>query len=141
MNYVLDASVAFKWLVPEQDTPKALRLRDDFRQALIRLIVPDFFPSEVIHSLTRAERQGRVTPQEGARLFKDFVATMPSLHPSFPLLARAYALSSATRSSVFDCMYVVLAEQEQCELVSADQRLLNNLQSQFPFIRNLASFP
>jgi hypothetical protein len=31
MRYVLDSSVAFKWSVPETDSDKALRLRDDFR--------------------------------------------------------------------------------------------------------------
>jgi predicted nucleic acid-binding protein len=57
MRYVLDSSVAFKWLVPEMDTPKALRLRNDFRNGVHDLIAPDNFPVETIHALTRAERQ------------------------------------------------------------------------------------
>ena len=32
MKYVLDASVAFKWAVPETDSDKANRLREDYRQ-------------------------------------------------------------------------------------------------------------
>jgi predicted nucleic acid-binding protein len=44
MKYVLDSSVAFKWLVPEVDTPKALHLRDEFNKALLELIAPDVFP-------------------------------------------------------------------------------------------------
>jgi predicted nucleic acid-binding protein len=30
MNYVLDASVALKWVLPEKDTPKAVRLRNAY---------------------------------------------------------------------------------------------------------------
>lgn len=32
MKYVLDASVAVKWVLSEADSPKALSLRDDFRR-------------------------------------------------------------------------------------------------------------
>ena len=37
-------------------------------------------------------------------------------------------------ASVYDCLYVALAEREQCDLVTADQRLINNLQSKFPLL-------
>jgi predicted nucleic acid-binding protein len=36
---------------------------------------------------------------------------------------------------------VALAEREACELVTADDKLVNNLQAKFPFIRHLATFP
>jgi predicted nucleic acid-binding protein len=32
MKYVIDTSVAFKWVVPEIDSDNATRLRDDFQQ-------------------------------------------------------------------------------------------------------------
>jgi len=38
-------------------------------------------------------------------------------------------------------LYVALAEQEGCELVTTDARLLNNLQAQFLFIVPLSSLP
>jgi predicted nucleic acid-binding protein len=66
MKYVFDSSVAFKWLVPEADTAKALSLRDDFRKAVHELIAPDILPVETTHALTRAERQKRISPAQGA---------------------------------------------------------------------------
>ncbi len=62
MIYVLDSSVALKWVLPESDSPKALQLCDDFRTGAHTLLAPDIFPVEVGHALTRAERQGRLTP-------------------------------------------------------------------------------
>jgi hypothetical protein len=59
MKYVLDSCVAFKTLVPETDTDKALRLRDDFMRGIHDLIAVDILPAEVAHALSRAERQGR----------------------------------------------------------------------------------
>ncbi len=33
MKYVLDSSVALKWVLPEADSGKAIRLRDEFTNA------------------------------------------------------------------------------------------------------------
>ena len=38
-------------------------------------------------------------------------------------MPRAYALSSQVRIGIYDCLYVALSEQEQCELLTADSRL------------------
>ena len=141
MKYVLDSSVAFKWLVPEVDTDKALRLLDDYQHDVHDLLSPDILPVETTHALTRAERQGRVTAAQGSRLFIDLMNQVPNLHPYLLLLPRAYAISSAMRIGVYDCIYVALAEQEGCELVTSDNRLINTLQKDFPFITALASMP
>jgi hypothetical protein len=37
MKYVLDASVALKWELPESDSGKALALRDDFVRKIHQL--------------------------------------------------------------------------------------------------------
>jgi hypothetical protein len=41
MKFVVDSSVAFKWVVPESDTPRAIHLRDEFRATIHELIAPD----------------------------------------------------------------------------------------------------
>ncbi|MBI3821219.1 MAG: type II toxin-antitoxin system VapC family toxin [Planctomycetes bacterium] len=141
MKYVVDSSVAFKWLVPEIDTDKALRLLDDYQNGIHELLSPDILPVETTHALTRAERQGRVTPAQGSQLFIDFMDQVPTLHSYLALLPRAYAISSAMRVGVYDCLYIALAEQEGCELVTADARMINSLQKDFPFITPLSSMP
>jgi predicted nucleic acid-binding protein len=112
MKYVLDSSVAFKWVVPENDTPKAVKLRDEFRSAVHELISPDVFPTELAHALTRAERQGRIPLADAVTRLIDVLTTCPILFPSLPLLLRATAISSSTRVGVYDCLYVALAERE-----------------------------
>ena len=141
MRLVLDSSVAFKCLVPEVHSDKAVRLRDDYRAAVHELIAPDVFPAEVTHALTRAQRQGRVSPAHGRQLFRDLLHALPVLHPHLPLLARAYDISSTARIGVYDCLYVALAEREGCELITSDAKLLTNLKVRFPFIVALDSLP
>ena len=139
MRYVLDSSVALKWVLAEPDSPKARQLRADFRAAVHELLAPDVFEIEIAHALTRAERQGRIAVPQAGVLWADIMMTPPQLERSGLLLPRAIAVSSAARAGVYDCLYVALAEREGCELVTADGKLLKNLQPSFPFITPLSS--
>jgi predicted nucleic acid-binding protein len=141
MKYVLDSSVAFKWVVVETLTDKARRLRDEFRQGLHDLIAPDVLPIEVAQSLTRAERQGRISPPEASILLADVLLTCPKLHVYMTLLSHAVTISSQARIGVYDCLYVMLAQREGCEFLTADDRLVRALQPSYPFITALASLP
>ena len=139
MRYVLDSSVAVKWVVNEADSATARRLRDETQQGLHTLLAPDVFPSEVAHALTRAERQGRIRVGDATVLWAAVMTDCPALEPGRRLLPRAIAISSAARIGVYDCLYVALAEREGCEFVTADTKLVTNLKPQFPFIVELAS--
>jgi predicted nucleic acid-binding protein len=142
MKYVIDSSVAFKWSVKEVDSDKADAILTDFLMGIHELHAPDFYPVELAHSITRAERQHRITQAEGVRIFADQLVTMPVLHVSLPdLLPVAYAISSKMRIGVYDCVYVALADRENCEFITADNTLVKNLQSSFPFIVPLSSMP
>ncbi len=141
MRYVLDANVALKWSLPEPDSATAIRLRDEYRAAIHELLAPEIFPVEVAHALTRAERQGRIPLSESGTRLADVLKNAPLLHPYLPLLVRATEVSSQTRTGVYDCLYVALAEREKCQLVTADDKLVKNLGGQFPFIVLLSSLP
>jgi len=141
MRLVLDSSVAIKWVLPEKDTPKAVRLRNEFRRGVHELLAPDAFPVEVSHALTRAERRGVIRPPAAINQLNNVLSYPPVLYPYLPLLVRAVSISSQTRQGVYDCLYVALAEREKCELLTSDAKLITNLQSTFPFITPLSSLP
>lgn len=141
MKYILDSSVAVKWVIHETDTAKALGLRDDFRNGVHELLALDIFAIEVAHALTRAERQKRINIGESKMFLTDILKTAPQFQAFYPLLAYACDISSKMRVGVYDCLYVVLAEQEGCEFVTADDRLVRNLLRTYPFIVPLASLP
>lgn len=44
MKYVLDASVALKWVLPEIDSEKSIRLQDDFENHQIARTLPLLHP-------------------------------------------------------------------------------------------------
>ena len=141
MKYVIDSSVAFKWVVAEPNADKAVRLRDDFRHGLHALLAPDLFASEIANALLVAERRGRIARGDYPRHLADVLTTPPILHAAIPLLARVTVITSGLPISAYDCLYVALAEREGCAFVSADDRLVRNLQTHFSFVVALSSLP
>ena len=125
--FVLDSSVAVKWVLQEPGTAKALDLRSAILRQTHEVIAPDVFVSEVAHALTKAERQKIIPVGDAQMHLADVLRFAPVLHSFLPLVARAVEISSATRIAVTDCIFVALAEQEGCEMVTADDRLVKNL--------------
>jgi predicted nucleic acid-binding protein len=141
MKYMLDSCVAVKWGLRENDSDMADALRVGFRQGIHEFLSPDFFTVEAAHALTRAERQGRILVGQAKPLLLDILATPPVFVAFQPYLLRAVDISSKMRVGVYDCVYVALAESEQCEFITADGPMARNLQVSFPFILTLASMP
>ena len=141
MKYVLDASIALKWVIPESDSSLANQLRDEFQNGVHELIAPSIFPGEIAHTLTKLERRQILSVGDSQPLLDDVLLTCPFLSPYLPLLNHAREISSQTRSGFFDCLYVALAEQESCDLITADSKLINNLHHQFGFIKSLTEIP
>lgn len=140
MRYVLDVSVAICWVIPRPHSAKALQLRQQYRQSIHELIAPTIFPAEAAAGLTKAERQQLIPVGDGRPLLAKILRSMPALHSYGKLLRRATDISSQTRSGLYDCLYVALAERESIELVTADDKLINNLQGWFPFVVPVRDF-
>ena len=136
---VLDASTALSWVIPRPLSAKTNRLREDYRNAVEQLIAPSIFPGECDSALTKSERQNAIPVGRAQVLLYDILNTAPVMHDYEPLLFRAAEISSQFRAGLYDCLYVALAEQETCEFVTDDKKLINNLQKHFPFIRDLAA--
>jgi predicted nucleic acid-binding protein len=126
MRYVVDSNVAVKWVLNETDSAQAVKIRHDFVAGIHELLAPDVFPVEIAHALARAERKNILIPPQGTAALASILRTLPQLHGSLSLLPRAFELASNARIGVYDCLYAALAEQEQCELLTADVRLIHS---------------
>ncbi len=141
MKYVLDSSVALNWVLPEADSGKAIRLRNEYSNGHHELLAPDIFPTEIANGLASAERQNRIRTGEWAIFLNDVLSAAPALHHSSPLLIRAMEIAIATKRAVYDCIYLALAEAEDCELVTADHQFARGLRTSYPFIVSLVALP
>jgi predicted nucleic acid-binding protein len=112
-----------KVVLPELGSDQAIRLRDEFVQGVHELLAPDIFPIELGHALARAERKKILVPPEGSQRLAELLTLLPDLYPSLALLPRAFEIASQAGIGVYDCLYLTLAEQEHCDLLTADKKL------------------
>jgi predicted nucleic acid-binding protein len=99
MKYVIDTSVEVKTFVQEQDSAKAVRLRNDYHQGVHELIAPDIFPTEMCNVLMILERSGKIKPGDAELFVTLFLSQLPPLFAAIPLLPRALEVARQFRQN------------------------------------------
>lgn len=120
-EFVVDASVAIKWLLGdirgEADVPAANRVLLQVRDGEARLVQPPHFVLEMAAVLARE------APSRAARDLDDLQRVEMSVVDEPEVLQRALELSVRHRQHVFDTMYHAVAlSRPQALLVTADER-------------------
>jgi len=122
---VVDASVAFKWLVPaasEADVPAAKEMLRDHHDDRCRVTVPSLLYYEVGNILLCGRARPSAAEVESA--LADLFALPLLVAPPNAVEARACARTAARYGLTFyDGTYLALAEALDCPLVTADRRL------------------
>jgi predicted nucleic acid-binding protein len=117
---IVDASVAIKWLVVEEQTDLANALAVGHR-----LIAPDLIVAEIANTVwkkwTRKELSG--VPQN-LPLVLDM---LDEILPLGPFALRAAELAIELNHPAYDCFYLAMAESLDEKLVTADLRFLRKI--------------
>lgn len=122
---VVDASVAFKWLVAgasEVDAPAARALLRDHGEGRVAVHVPALLYYEVGNILLLGQPRRAIQDAESgiADLFRLPLRVLPPGEPDARLTTR---LARALGLTFYDATYLALAESLGCDLVTADRRL------------------
>ena len=134
---VVDASVAIKWILPENGQQEALRIQDKYQDEEIDLIAPYLLAAEVANVLWKHESRGDLDALTARRAFLQFLRDSPLLVNSATISTAALGLALAHHRPVYDCLYLACALEQQCDLVTADERFFNALHMSFPCIQLL----
>jgi predicted nucleic acid-binding protein len=121
--YVVDASVAVKWFVPEASSHVALR----FLNVDHELIAPDLLIPELGNTLWKKVMRKEISLKVAKEILQKFDAAPIKLYPSAPMLEVALDISIEERRSVYDTLYLALAVVRKCQMVTADEKLVNSL--------------
>ena len=121
MRFVVDASVAVKWLVAEDDADIAEELANGGHD----LHAPRLMASEVANALWRKARTGEIGRRAAGILLAD-VQDMPVRWGADEILsANAARLALALDHPIYDCVYLALADRIGAKVVTADRRFAN----------------
>ncbi len=134
-SFVLDASVAAKWMLPAKGEPlrlEAFRLLDAYGAGEVHLLVPDIFWAECGNVAWKAVRQQRLTRPDAEMAIASMTRRNIPTMSSAKLLEEAVSIALDFGCAVYDCLYVALAVQSKRPLITADERLANATAARFP---------
>jgi predicted nucleic acid-binding protein len=121
-TFVIDASIAIKWLIEEEGTAESLALR---RAA--KLIAPDLLIAECANVLWKKVRRKELSADEAILAARLLQAAEIELLPTRSLVEAATRISIQLDHPAYDCIYVALAIENNCQFVTADERLLGKI--------------
>jgi predicted nucleic acid-binding protein len=115
-DFVIDASVAIKWVIAEPDTPQALALRRH------RLFAPELLVAECANVLWKKVRRNELSHPEAVFAARLLERAAIELTPMRAMLEAATTLAITLDHPAYDCTYLALAQSLSCDLVTADVR-------------------
>jgi predicted nucleic acid-binding protein len=116
-TFVIDASVAIKWVIDEAGTTAALSLRGH------RLLAPDLLNAECANILWKKVRRKELSEDEALLAARLLARSDVQFAPMRGLLEPATRLAIALGHPAYDCVYLALAEARGCDFVTADASL------------------
>ncbi len=124
-GWVVDASVAVKWLISEEFSREA----SDLLEGNATLLAPDLLFAEVTNALWAMCRRGDMGREDLAgavTLLRRAPVATPV--PMRQLASAASQLSVDLEHPTYDCFYLALALQERHPVVTADMRFFGRVQ-------------
>jgi predicted nucleic acid-binding protein len=138
VSLVLDASVVLTWCFPDEQAQKAVEIAERIA-AGERVIVPAFWPHEILNALLIGEKRGRLTPKL-TQLFLEDLSRLPvdldhsitttGIFEPVQALCRKHGLTS------YDAAYLEVAVRHGSRLATVDDALTRAAASEgLPLLR------
>lgn len=124
MNYIVDASIAIKWFLPEIHSEYALRL-----QGIPDLYAPDFMLLECSNILIKKVRRDELEKSVADDIQQVLLQVPITFTPWQDLLVESAEVAHGTYRSLYDCLYLVLAQRLGGKMVTADKKFYEALVS------------
>jgi predicted nucleic acid-binding protein len=121
-TFIIDASIAIKFVVEENDTPQALALLNNGR-----LTAPDLLVAECANILWKKVQRNELTADEASLAAQLLECVDIELLPMRGLLQAATKIALGISHPAYDCIYLALALANRTLFVTADDRLMDKL--------------
>ena len=141
LSLCVDPSVAVKWVVGEEDAPLALDLLDDALHRPMEILAPTHIVAEVADAIYKRYRAGVIDLEELRSSMRAFISLPVRLVHTDAVAERALEIAVRFRlPTPYDGFYVAVAELLDCDLWTADSRLVNALGARIPRLHVLSTY-
>ena len=137
---VLDTSVLMKFVVDEEDSPKAVALLGSAVEGICHLAAPDFMAIEFGNVLWKYVRRGVMRDEEARRHLDRFPFDRIEWLAARLLLKDAFRFAREYDIAVYDGAFLAAAESLAVDLVTSDEALHRKVGNRLPWVRLLRDF-
>ena len=121
-RFVVDASVAAKWVIEEAFSAESASLL-----AGDELVAPDHWLAEAANVLWSKVYRGELATMDATERLAVLLRAPVAGVPLAGLAEPAFAIAAAHRVTVYDALYLALAQRQQAPFVTADLKLVKRL--------------
>ncbi len=140
-SFVLDASIAAKWYLPDEDyADEARAIFTALTNGVIGLTAPQHIDYEIANVLWTAVQRGRTNDTWARTSLSEFLGLPIEKVGGNRLLLLGYDLARRYGCAAYDGLYVALATDIDCHLLHVDRRLRNILGGRFDLELWIESF-
>lgn len=133
---VADASVVIKRFLNENLSDRAtLLLAAGEDPDHLALHAPDLLYVECANILWKHVRRGALNRAQAGEHARSVAALQFAPTPTKDRASAALGLATEHDISAYDASYVALAQPLTCQLITADERLMNKLSPSLPYVR------
>ena len=122
---VVDTSALIRLFVPDGLLPDSFEeFMRGVERGINKAIAPELLVAEAANVINKKQRLQELTSQESVQLLSDVLSVPIRLFPHRPVISRAFELSQKHGATVYDALYLALAEEHGAVIFSADDRLV-----------------
>jgi predicted nucleic acid-binding protein len=138
---VVDSSVALKWFFAEPYSADARRVLDGYQNGALSFIAPDLLNAEFGNVVWKRHAFQGLDAADARDVLNAFRALQFNFVPAGSLIEDAFRIASSYRRTVYDSLYVALSVREGCQMMTADEKLVNAVGTSFPNLVWVANWP
>jgi predicted nucleic acid-binding protein len=122
---VVDTSALIRLFVPDGSLPDGF---DEFLRGVERglntAIAPELLLAEAANVINKKRKSEEFDKNESHRLLSDILSVPIRLFPHQPVILRAFEMAREHNLTVYDTLYLALAEDHGAVIFSADRKML-----------------
>jgi predicted nucleic acid-binding protein len=122
-DIIVDAGVAVKWFVAEQDA----RIADEIASSGHRLFAPQILLAEVANALIRKAMIGLMSTADAQRYWRSLSNYLDGLIAVDDMIEPALVNACELRHPIYDLTYLEIARRLDAQLITADRRFITKL--------------
>lgn len=122
---VVDTSALIRLFIPDGPLPEGF---EEFLRGVergqSRAMAPELILAEAGNVIHRKHKTGELSEDEADQILTEIMSLPMRLFPHRSIIIRALELAREHDTTVYDCLYLALAEEQGAFIFSADQKLL-----------------